>query len=59
MYKKHEEKQDVKLKIQALEGYLQIFIKHEEYEKAADAKGLIDELKKEIAPKRKRAVKTV
>lgn len=59
MYKKHEEKQDIKLKIQALEGYLQIFIKHEEYEKAADTKGLIDELKKEIAPKRKRTVKTV
>lgn len=59
MYKKHEEKQDIKLKIQALEGYLQIFIKHEEYEKAADTKKLIDELKKEIAPKRKRAVKAV
>ena len=41
MYKKHEEKQDIKLKIQALEGYLQIFIKHEEYEKAADTKKLI------------------
>lgn len=59
MYKKHEAKQETILKIQSLEGYLQIFIKHEEYEKAADAKELIDELKKEITPKRKRAVKTV
>ena len=58
MYKKHEEKKDVMSKIQALEGYLQIFIKHEEYEKAAETKELIDELKKGIAPKRKRACKT-
>lgn len=59
MHKKHKEKQETILKIQALEGYLQIFIKHEEYEKAADAKELIDELKKKIAPKRKRVAKTV
>ncbi|WP_370860938.1 hypothetical protein [Parabacteroides faecis] len=59
MYNKHKEKLEIRLKIQALEGYLQIFIKHEEYEKAVGAKELIDELKKEIAPKRKRAAKTV
>ena len=53
MYKKHEEKQDIKLKIQALEGYLQIFIKHEEYEKAADTKKLIRLTQKRNCSKRR------
>lgn len=53
MYKKHEEKQDIKLKIQALEGYLQIFIKHEEYEKAADTKKLIRWTQKRNCSKRR------
>lgn len=59
MYKKHKEKQEALRDIQELEGYLQIFIKHEEYEQAAQTKKLIDEIKNEVAPKRKRAVKAV
>lgn len=59
MHKKHTDKRETLQQIEALKGYLGIFVKHENYEEAAKTKKLMDELTAEITPKRKRAVKAV
>lgn len=59
MYQKWKDKQEILSQIEALKGYIGIFIKHEDYEQAAKAKKLMDELSAEISPKRKRTAKTV
>lgn len=59
MYKKYTDKRETLQQIEALKGYLGIFVKHENYEEAAKTKKLIDDLTAEITPKRKRTVKAV
>ncbi|WP_080904363.1 hypothetical protein [Parabacteroides sp. Marseille-P3160] len=59
MYHKRKDKQETLDQIEALKGYINIFIKHEDYERAAEAKKFLDKLTEEIAPKRKKAAKAV